>query len=194
MNYRPNHLNMLSVTAENCSRFPAYPSPWFLILDDRGVILGDGQTPDEAGTDFALGRDPNSPSSQAAARLSFLERQARKARKARRQKRAENAQKIAPTSSLLAGLLAREPKEEDHSLTGLAREASAPAMNADNEDVGRRVLEDKMREIVLEKTKQKMIDAARDKIIDELINAQVDIARQKMIDHHVVAQRQNRID
>lgn len=162
MNYRPNNLNMVAVTAENCSRFPAYPPPWFLILDDSGVILGDGQTPDEAEIDFALGRDPNTPSPQATKKLSFLQRQARRQRRSKNQ---ANREKQNPVSDLMAALMARDTESKSKSAVAVNREVKT--VTKDPRDAQVEAMQNK----IIENARNKIIDNARQRIIDNAVNS-----------------------
>lgn len=67
--YRYNHLNIRRLGPEDRAGFPQYPNPWFLIVEDRGIVLGDGATEEAAKADYEREREPSGPSPEAQARL-----------------------------------------------------------------------------------------------------------------------------
>lgn len=83
---RYNHLRVKRLVSGDRDAYPDYPIPWFVIIDDDDVILGDGQTEASAKEDFSLRRGPGSPSLEAVRRL----RRERVARRRRRERSRRN--------------------------------------------------------------------------------------------------------
>lgn len=67
--YRYNHLHIRRLGPGDRAQFPQYPNPWVLLVDDRDIVLGDGASDDGAKQDYGRGREPNTPSPEALARL-----------------------------------------------------------------------------------------------------------------------------
>lgn len=109
--YAYNHLQILPITSVNRGEYPAYPSPWHLVIDDCRVILGDGRTADDAKNDSSSRGISNIPSPQA---LSTLLSRARKKAKGRK-RRAHSAR--------AQGFINAQTSEEE------TRSASAPHDN-----------------------------------------------------------------
>ncbi len=67
--YRYNHLHVRRLGPDDRAQFPQYPNPWFLVVDDRDIVLGDGATDDAAKLDYGRGREPGTPSPEALRQL-----------------------------------------------------------------------------------------------------------------------------
>ena len=80
--YRNNHLYVRRLRLEDRADFPQYPNPWFIVIDDRRIILGDGRTDDDAKADYLLGREPAGLSPQAMAQFRHERRKRRQRRRA----------------------------------------------------------------------------------------------------------------
>ncbi len=82
---RYNHLRLKHLGPDDKSAFPQYPVPWFVVLDDDDLILGDGETAELAKSDFQRHRAQGVPSPEAEAVL----RRKRRQRRLERHKRLE---------------------------------------------------------------------------------------------------------
>ena len=78
--YRYNHLRVVHNTADNKASYPDYPFPWFLLIDDDNIIVGDGPSQEAAMADLSLRRPPNTPSPKAESTLRRMRRDRRLAR------------------------------------------------------------------------------------------------------------------